>query len=71
MNRRDFLTATAATAILAGCGGTAAIEPAARNEQVARTRKPVRMHVGTQQKPTDPRMLQFFKRHGVEHICAY
>ena len=32
---------------------------------------PVKMHVGTQQGPTTPRMLQYFKRHGVNHICGY
>jgi len=30
-----------------------------------------RMHLGTQQGPTTPQMLQYFKRHGVEAICGY
>lgn len=29
------------------------------------------MHLGTQQGPTTPRMLQYLKRHGVNHICGY
>ena len=29
------------------------------------------MHVGTQRGPTDPVMLEYFKRHGVDHICGY
>jgi len=29
------------------------------------------MHVGTQRGPTNPEMLQYFKRHGVNHICGY
>jgi mannonate dehydratase len=31
----------------------------------------VRMHVGTQRSPTDRHMLQYFKRHGVDHVCGY
>lgn len=30
-----------------------------------------RMTVGCQRSPTDAKMLAFFKRHGVEHICGY
>jgi mannonate dehydratase len=29
------------------------------------------MHVGTQRYPTTPEMLDYFKRHGVEHIAGY
>jgi mannonate dehydratase len=29
------------------------------------------MVVGSQRGPTTPAMLQFFKRHGVDHICGY
>ncbi|MPY89965.1 MAG: TIM barrel protein [Luteitalea sp.] len=29
------------------------------------------MHVGTQQRGTTSAMLQYFKRHGVDHICGY
>lgn len=33
--------------------------------------RPVAMHVGAQLGPTTPEMLQFFKRHGVDHICGF
>ena len=29
------------------------------------------MHVGCQSGPTTPKMLDYFKRHGVDHICGY
>ncbi len=29
------------------------------------------MHVGTQRPGTNPKMLQFFKRHGVDHCCGW
>jgi mannonate dehydratase len=29
------------------------------------------MYVGCQRGPTTPQMLQFFKRHGVDHLCGY
>ena len=29
------------------------------------------MHVGAQRSPTDVEMLQFLKRHGVDHCCGY
>ena len=29
------------------------------------------MHVGCQNGPTTPKMLDYFKRHGVDHICGY
>ncbi len=45
------------------CGGPRAGAPAGR--------WPVRMHVGSQRGPTTPEMLQFFKRHGVDHICGH
>ena len=37
----------------------------------ARSGKPMKMHVGTQRSPTTAHMLQYFKRHGVNHICGY
>lgn len=37
----------------------------------ARAAKPVRMSVGTQRYPTTPEMLDYFKRHAVEHIAGY
>jgi mannonate dehydratase len=29
------------------------------------------MHVGTQRGPTNPETLDYFKRHGVDHVCGY
>lgn len=33
--------------------------------------RPVKMHVGSQRGLTTPEMLQYFKRHGVDHVCGY
>ncbi|MBI3462020.1 MAG: mannonate dehydratase [Planctomycetes bacterium] len=71
MKRREFLSIAGATpAALAGGAGVAALDRAARGEE-NEPRKPVRMYVGCQQGPTTPEMLQYFKRHGVDHICGY
>ena len=80
MNRRSFLSTAGAAALTgAGCHRRSA-QPADEGEprraapsaeahgKQART---VRMHVGCQRGPTTPEMLQFFKRHGVDHICGY
>ena len=73
MNRRHFLSAggaAAGAAALAGCGPSGA--PAGEQPAAVKTEKrPVRMHVGTQRSPTNKEMLQYFKRHGVDHICGY
>jgi mannonate dehydratase len=61
MHRRDFLTAT----------GAAALVPAVSAARPPSERKPVKMHVGCQRKPTSAEMLRYFKRHGVEHIVGY
>ena len=73
MDRRKFLSVggtAAGAAALAGCGETASSggesEGAAKPEM-----KPMRMHVGTQRGPTNPEMLQYFKRHGINHIVGY
>jgi len=71
MDRRRFLTtagvATAARSVRgAACGDE--IDSAAGPRPPGR---PVTMHVGTQLGPTTPEMLQFFKRHGVDHICGF
>ncbi len=55
--------------MLSGCGETGS-KPVA-TAPVRWQDKPVRLHVGTQRSPTDEPTLQFFKRHGVNHICAY
>jgi mannonate dehydratase len=64
MWRRDFLAAISGTIILSAIKQASAI--CYPTDQ--RRRK---MHIGTQQGPTTPQMLQFFKRHGVDHICGY
>ncbi len=73
MDRRRFLsvTGTAVGATLASCGQA---PQSASTEQTAgegRSQRPLKMHVGTQRGPTSPEMLEFFKRHGVDHICGY
>jgi mannonate dehydratase len=64
MKRRAFLSA--AGVALATCKASAGHSPG-----LAPSRPPLKMHVGTQQGPTTPEMLQFFKRHGCDHICGY
>ena len=65
MTRRDF-AATAAVSFAACSTGQSPTPGSA-----APARKPVRMYVGTQRNPTTPEMLDYFKRHGVEHIAGY
>ena len=71
MNRRRFVqwSGAATGAALAGCGADTST---AENTPPARTiNKPLKMHVGTQRSPTSPEILQYLKRHGVDHICGY
>ncbi len=69
MKRREFLSVTGMTLAAAGREQT---KPADRvPAATAAPPNPVKMHVGCQRGPTSPAMLQFFKRHGVEHICGY
>jgi mannonate dehydratase len=65
MKRRQFLTLAAGTAAVAGCNRTA------RDAAAAAEKKPVAMHLGCQRSPTNDEMLEFFKRHGVDHVCGY
>ena len=68
MQRREFLMTTAGTAGLAvSCAST----PHSPSGQASDPPRPLRMHVGTQRSPTSPELLQFFKRHGVDHCCGY
>ena len=62
MNRRQLLTATAASA-------AAQILPAA--SQAATPPKRALMKLGCQSGPTSEQRLQFFARHGVQSICGY
>jgi mannonate dehydratase len=56
MNRRSFLS-------LGGLGSL--------RFGVAEAAVRARMHVGSQLGPTSDEMLEYFKRHGVDHICGY
>src|SRR5260370_36793639 len=61
MKGRDFLAVA----------GTAALVPNLAGARAPAERKPVKMHVGCQRRPTSPEMLRYFKRHGVEHVVGY
>jgi mannonate dehydratase len=69
MERRQFLSLAGTTTALTSAGVGALAN--ASSAEAAQPRKPVRMYVGTQRSPTTPQMLQYFKRHGVDHICGY
>ena len=78
MKRRDFLTAAGSSAAglgLAGCNSStplpAVAQPSDTGSSAAPAPQPVKMYVGTQRSPTSSRMLQFIKRHGVDHVCGY
>ncbi len=72
MKRRNFLTSAAAgaAAMTAACSAPAPEAPAAAAKPDYKD-NPVRLYVGTQRSPTNDEMLMYFKRHGVNHICAY
>ncbi|MCZ6710733.1 MAG: mannonate dehydratase, partial [Gammaproteobacteria bacterium] len=70
MQRRQFLSLAGTTTALAGWAGVTSLDrPSIAQEKPLR--KPVKMYVGTQRGPTTPQMLQYIKRHGVDHICGY
>ena len=71
MKRRDFLAVAGTTTALAGCAGANALDSSADRKDERPAPKPLKMYVGTQRSPTESRMLQFIKRHGVDHICGY
>jgi mannonate dehydratase len=68
VKRRTVLSALpaamAAPTLLSSAGAAAGGSPPLA------ARRPVRMTVGCQRSPTDDRMLAYFKRHGVDHICG-
>ncbi len=70
MNRRSFVSFTGIGAALLRGGASRASGGSQGAEGRTRSGKPVKMHVGTQQGPMTPRMLQYLKRHGVNHICG-
>jgi mannonate dehydratase len=65
MKRRDFVS----LAGLAGVGSL--VRPSPSNTRPAPRQAPSSMVVGCQRSPTDAQRLDYFKRHGVEHICGY
>ena len=64
MKRRDFMS-------MAGMAGVGSLVrpalPGTRPAVVAASS----MVVGCQRSPTDARRLDYYKRHGVEHICGF
>jgi mannonate dehydratase len=71
MKRRSFVSLMGAGALLLREKSARAAGLDQGTEALSRPGKPVKMHLGTQQNPTTPRMLQYLKRHGVDHICGY
>jgi len=81
MIRRTFLTSTLTSALTstatclarcsAGASPVSASASAPPGPQSGPERGSSTMHLGTQQGPTMPKMLQYFKRHGVDAICGY
>jgi mannonate dehydratase len=67
MKRRNFLGWAAAAASVPWTAAEATQTRAAPNAAAEK----LRMHVGCQRGPTTAEMLDYFKRHGVEHICGY
>ena len=70
MNRRKFMAAAGALAL----GDAAALKAsgglAVSQKPAMRGGGQVLMHVGTQTGQVTPQVLQFLKRHGVDHLCA-
>ncbi len=69
MKRRQFVTISG----LAGLGaGLDVIAPSgSARAQTAPSERSTGPVLGCQRGPTDLRRLQYFKRHGVDHICGY
>jgi len=68
MDRRRFLASCGAGVVIEG------LSAADGSESESRPRSPGRkpaMRLGTQQGPTTPEMLDYFRRHGVEAVCGY
>ena len=74
MLRRHFLKAAAASGVFAAGSksfGNEADSDGSVADQLPSQLPPLRMHVGTQRRPTDREILEFCKRHGVDHVCGY
>lgn len=74
MKRRNFLggvmaAISAAWPTRAMCSTKAVADEADDARSASPTK--VAMHVGCQNGPTTPARLDYFKRHGVDHICGY
>ena len=72
MKRRNFLSLAGGAAAAGTLGADRAVV-ASQPQPTSKPSKarPVRMYVGCQRGPTTPEMLQFFKRHAVDHICGH
>src|SRR5438105_1543685 len=68
MKRRNFLGGLTAAVSAAGSGRALAADV---NRGQTASRRRLAMHVGCQNGPTTPQKLDYFKRHGVEHICGH
>lgn len=73
MNRRRFLGATAVTTVALATGQRNSHSALAQNKPSERK---LQMHVGTQENlgadsQEAAKTLAYFKRHGVDHLCAY
>ena len=69
MDRRSFVAAASAALGMVPHGARRPAEAA--GPQPGAGLGVVKMHVGCQRGPTTPEMLDYFKRHGVDHICGY
>ena len=67
MKRRNFLGDVTAAVSAAWLTTVAADETDSAETSCGK----IAMHVGCQNGPTTPNMLDYFKRHGVDHICGY
>jgi mannonate dehydratase len=65
MNRRQFVTTSAAAGAVLGTGSAPALAAAGT------TKSPVLMKLGCQSAPTNDTHLKYFARYGVTHICGY
>ena len=68
MKRRRFFGWAAA--VLSAAWPTRAATAQSRDASAAPAEK-IKMHVGCQRGPTTAQSLDYFNRHGVEHICGY
>lgn len=68
MNRRRFLSASGASALVLGAGLE---EVSASTQGLASTPAKARMKLGCQSAPTTDAHLKYLARYGVRHICGY